>query len=98
MLVYFGWTAAEALNLYFSLVKVFEAKTIGSYALKAGLIVWREYIYRDLIQCHDVMPSKRELDIDIAGINFRIVYLTVVPLGVVIISAGAGYKYYISDV
>ena len=42
MLAYFGWTAAEALNLYFSLVKVFEAKTISSYTLKAGLIVWRK--------------------------------------------------------
>ena len=42
MLVYFGWTAAEALNLYFSLVKVFEAKTIRHYTLKAGLVVWRK--------------------------------------------------------
>ena len=40
MLVYFGWTAAEALNLYFSLVKVFEAKTIRHYTLKVGLIIW----------------------------------------------------------
>ena len=41
-LAYFGWTAAEALNLYFSLVKLFEAKPINSYTLKAGLIVWRK--------------------------------------------------------
>ena len=40
MLVYFSWTAAEALNLYFSLVKVFEARAITSYTLKAGLIAW----------------------------------------------------------
>ena len=40
MLVYFGWTAAEALNLYFSLVKVFDAKAIRHYTIKAGLLVW----------------------------------------------------------
>ena len=40
MLVYFGWTAAEALNLYFSLVEVLEARSIRHYTLKAGLVVW----------------------------------------------------------
>lgn len=43
MLVYFGWTAAEALNLYFSLVEVLEARSIRHYTLKAGLVVWGMY-------------------------------------------------------
>jgi len=44
MLVYFGWTAAEAINLYVKLVKVLGAIRFLSshYVLKAGLIVWRE--------------------------------------------------------
>ena len=42
MLVYFGWTAAEAINLYVKLVKVMETIRFVSshYVLKAGLIVW----------------------------------------------------------
>jgi len=45
MLVYFGWTAAEAINLYVKLVKVLGAIRFLSshYVLKAGLIVWREF-------------------------------------------------------
>ena len=45
MLVYFGWTAAEAINLYVKLVKVLGAVRFLSshYVLKAGLIVWREF-------------------------------------------------------
>ena len=44
MLVYFGWTAAEAINLYVKLVKVMETIHFVSshYVLKAGLIVWRK--------------------------------------------------------
>ena len=38
MLVYFGWTAAEALNLFIRSVVVFV--NIGKYTLKAGLVVW----------------------------------------------------------
>ena len=39
MLVYFGWTAAEAVYLYRKLVKVLGAN-ISRYVLKAALIVW----------------------------------------------------------
>ena len=49
MLAYFGWTAAEALNLYFSLVKVFEAKSISHYTVKAGLIIWGMHNYAAII-------------------------------------------------
>ena len=43
MLVYFGWTAAEAVYLYRKLVKVLGAN-IARYVLKAALIVWCKYI------------------------------------------------------
>jgi len=39
MLVFFGWTAAEAVNLYYKLVRVL-GKPIEHYVLKAALIVW----------------------------------------------------------
>eukprot|EP00731_Ephydatia_muelleri_P016469 Em0009g893a len=57
MLVYFMWTAAEAVFLFIKLVKVLGNK-INHFTLKAGLLSW------------------------------------LVPLGIVIISAGAGYRYY----
>lgn len=84
MLVYFGWTAAEALNLYFSLVKVFEARVIKSYTLKAGLIVWRKKRY-----CYSSFKH--------TCMMFYHPFL-VVPLVIVAVSGGAGYKYYINDV
>ena len=43
VLVFFGWTAAEAVHLYIKLVIVF-GKNIEHYALKASLIVWCKYI------------------------------------------------------
>ena len=49
MLAYFGWTAAEAVNLYFTLVKVFEVKSVTHYTLKAGLLVWGKVIYTLII-------------------------------------------------
>ena len=82
MLVYFGWTAAEALNLYFSLVKVFEAKTISRYPLKAGLIVWCKSQQCNCVLCCEMSSLTH----------------AVVPLVVVIISAGAGNEYYVNDV
>ena len=42
MLVYFGWTAAEAVYLYMKLVKVLGGN-IARYVLKAALIVWCKY-------------------------------------------------------
>jgi len=42
MLVYFGWTAAEAVYLYIKLVKVL-GPNIARYVLKAALIVWCKY-------------------------------------------------------
>ena len=45
MLVYFGWTAAECINLYFKLVKVLGEVPLVSehYVLKAGLIIWCKF-------------------------------------------------------
>ena len=42
MLVFFGWTAAEAVYLYYKLVHVF-GEPVEYYALKAALIVWCEF-------------------------------------------------------
>lgn len=46
ILVFLGWTAAEAVNLYYKLVLVL-GKSIEHYVLKAGLIVWSKssFIY-----------------------------------------------------
>ena len=45
MLVYFGWTAAEAMHLFDGLVFVFTQKR-KYYVLKASLIVWcKEMLY-----------------------------------------------------
>ena len=41
-LVFFGWTAAEAVNLYYKLVRVL-GKPVEHYVLKAALIVWCEF-------------------------------------------------------
>eukprot|EP00731_Ephydatia_muelleri_P011148 Em0006g42a len=59
MLVYFMWTAAEAVFLYIKLLSIGD-KRIRRFTLKAGLVSW------------------------------------LVPFGVVIISAGAGHRYYIN--
>ena len=42
MLVFFGWTAAEAVNLYIKLVIVL-GDTIENFVLKAALIVWCKF-------------------------------------------------------
>lgn len=47
MLVYFGWTAAEAVYLYRKLVKVLGAN-IARYVLKAALIVWCKYTINNI--------------------------------------------------
>ena len=61
MLVYFGWTVAEALNLYFSLVKVFEVKIIRRYTLKAGLIVWRKWNIKESIDYYIISSNFSQL-------------------------------------
>jgi G protein-coupled receptor 64 len=42
LLVFFGWTAVEAVYLYRNLVQVLVSQ-ITRFVLKAGLIVWSEY-------------------------------------------------------
>ena len=41
MLVFFAWTAAEAVHLYFKLVRVLSSQ-IRRYVLKAALVAWRK--------------------------------------------------------
>ena len=78
MLVFFGWTAAEAVNLYYKLVRVL-GKPIEHYVLKAALIVWCKL-------CMNIYASD------------TIIFLThsVVPILIVVISVGPGYRYYIN--
>ena len=41
LLVFFGWTAVEAVWLYFKLVKVFGIQSyIANFTLKAGIPTW----------------------------------------------------------
>ena len=44
MLVYFMWTASEAVFLFFKLVKVF-GNNMNYFTLKVALISWREYSF-----------------------------------------------------
>ena len=44
MLVYFMWTAAEAVFLYIKLVRIWD-KRIRRFTLKAGLVAWRKYMH-----------------------------------------------------
>ena len=45
MLVFFGWTAAEAIYLYIKLVMVFGTQTLESkFTLKAGLVTWCKFV------------------------------------------------------
>lgn len=43
MLVYFGWTAVEAVHLFNTLVRVFARKS-EFFFLKAALVVWCKFI------------------------------------------------------
>ena len=46
LLVYFGWTAAEAVQIYYwQIVKALEHKAqhLGHYVLKVALIVWCKF-------------------------------------------------------
>lgn len=45
MLVYFGWTSAECIILYFKLVKVWGGSNLVArhYVLKAGAIIWCKF-------------------------------------------------------
>ena len=47
MLVYFGWTSAECINLYFKLVKVWGGSNLVArhYVLKAGAIIWCKFAW-----------------------------------------------------
>ena len=49
MLVYFGWTTAEAVYLYINLVEVLGAN-IARYVLKAALIVWCKSLKKYLLK------------------------------------------------
>lgn len=85
LLVFFGWTAVEAVYLYRNLVQVLVSQ-ITQFVLKAGLIVWSKHEYYYLSFSHYYYC------------NNCLLFFTVLPLLLVVLSAGPGYKdYYIND-
>ena len=80
-LVFFGWTSAESVYLFFTLVFVImSSKITDHYILKASLIVW--------CKCDQFVRIMCEL--------LHRTISTVTPTVIVAISGGAGYEYYTS--
>ena len=50
ILAFFGWTLAQAINLYHKLVIVVESP-VHHFVLKAALVVWR----KSLLVCIDIL-------------------------------------------
>ena len=48
MLMYFMWTAAEAVFLYIKLVRIL-GKKIRRFTLKAVLVAWRKYMHNSVL-------------------------------------------------
>ena len=85
LLVFFGWTAVEAVWLYLYLVKILDIQSVASkFTLKAGIPTWGE---RSLLNSMDE-------DLFTYYVNFN--FNSVVPLVVVIVCAGATSKYYVN--
>ena len=81
LLVFFGWTAVEAVWLYLKLVKVFGIQSVTSkFTLKAGMPTW----------------GKLKVLVIFHFIKFDQNFDSVVPLVMVILCAGAASKYYIN--
>ena len=86
LLVFFGWTAAEASLLYLNLVKVFGVQSATShFTLKAGIPTWGEVQYT----CMCALYSSSN------AMSF-ITFKSVIPLVMVAACAGPAYKYYIN--
>ena len=88
MLVFFGWTAAEAVNLYYKLVRVL-GKPVEHYVLKAALIVWCEFKHNNNIMVVIIFHRT------IMYVNAPCP-ISVAPVLIVIISVGPGYSYYVN--
>ena len=83
MLVFFTWTAVEAIWLYIKLVKVFGTQSLEShYIIKSGVPAWGE-----LNSCY----------FDTAMVTIFNLPFVVLPLLIVALSVGPGYNYYISQ-
>ena len=81
LLVFFGWTAVEAVYLYRNLVQVLVSQ-IARFVLKAGLIAWSKHAEF----CDKVIN------------NHSIIAFVVLPMLIVVLSAGPGYRdYHIND-
>ena len=82
LLVFFGWTAVEAVWLYLKLVKVFGIQSVTSkFILKAGIPTWGEREVVTSAKFHKIL----------------FYFDSVVPLVVVTVCAGAASKYYINS-
>ena len=82
ILVFFAWTAAEAVYLYIKLVKVMGVdKYVRGYMWKAGLPAWSKLL-GCYLSCYGLLRRNH-------------LRMTVVPAMIVIISLG-GYQYYTS--
>ena len=80
LLVFFGWTAVEAVWLYLKLVKVFGIQSATThFTLKAGITTWGE-----------------NKPISLISKSRSVLFDAVVPLIMVIVCAGAASKYYVN--
>jgi hypothetical protein len=88
MLVFFAWTAVEALWLYVKLVKVFGMWSFENmYILKAGIPAWGE--------CYNYVHAHPPIMLKKMQCSFSL--YKGIPLLIVAISVGLGYRYYIND-
>ena len=80
VLAFFGWTVVEVVWLYLKLVKVFGVQSFTSrFTLKAGIPTWGKLFIFILKSDHHSAFFFTDL---------------VIPLLVVILTAGPGYKHY----
>ncbi len=89
MLVFFAWTAVEAIWLYIKLVKVFGTHSVENlYIVKSGIPAWGEHYNFELAVVIFDAPEN----------YFGIVIPSIViPFLIVAFSAGLGHNYYISS-
>jgi len=103
MLVFFGWTAAEAILLYVKLVVILGTQKIESkFVLKAALATWCKSVsilvtYNTF---HHLGTQGFRAYFFYCGVSIvtilKCIIYAVVPLVIVAISAGAGHDYYIN--
>ena len=100
MLVFFGWTAVEAVFLYQKLVRKVLGQTSPRFVLKAAAIVWGKltessvctmYTYNIYVTCILSWYCHMMFTYDDDLYTYA-----VVPAVIVGISAGAGHQFYIN--